>query len=226
VFPRSWRRLAIGVIALLAGAVVTVSALQAGQVGSVEQNPPVCSAYTEFLKGGQPEDISKCSELGRFLMRSADLYPLRFLMEYQKVFSTYSAYDVLIRGLIITMEGDAKKAFFILDVANTTTVAAYTKAGDDDRAIVYGALILRLKLLALRAALGDHASFLDTFPGVDFTALIGPQYAVFDQKPGRPDIDLICLLRTDNIRVPLRQVISSKRFLSCVSTSEMRYPYR
>ncbi len=181
------------------------------------QDPPVCAAYGEFLKGGQADDFSKCSELGKFLMRNADLDPLRFLIKYQKFFPASSVYDVLIRGLIITIEGDAKKAFVILDGANTTTVAAYTKAGDDERAFVYGALILRLKLLALRVGLGDNSSFIDAYPTVNFSNSLGPEFAVFDQKPGRPDIDLICLLRTDNIRVPLQQVISSERFLSCIA---------
>jgi len=226
--PWQWRHHAAGIALSLSAALVTASAAQARQVGSSVQGLPVCAAYGEFLKGGQPDDFSKCSELGKFLMRNADLDPLRFLIKYQKMFPKASPYEVLIRGLIITIEGDAKKAFFVLDIANTSTYAAYSKVGDDKRAFIYGSLILRLKLLALRAGLGDKASVLAPYPEVDFSALEGPEFAVFDQKPGRPDTDLICLLRTDNIRGPLQQVISSKRFLSCVGAGAAgkRGPYR
>jgi len=193
------------------------SSVQARQVGSSVQGPPVCAAYGEFLKGGQPDDFSKCSELGKFLMRNADLDPLRFLQDYQDLWQRGSPTEVLSRGLIFTLKSKHAKAFATLDIANTIVYAGYNKIEDSDRAFVYAVLIQRVKLHALRVGLGGNKSFLDDYPPAFFSFDLGPKFAILDRHLDHPEYSLICLMRNDNLQVPVEKVISSKRFHSCLA---------
>ncbi len=201
---------------------------QARQLDASEQGPPVCAAYGEFLKGGQPDDLSKCSELGKFLMRNADLDPLRFLQDYRALWRQGAPAEVLSKGLIFTLRGKQAKAFAVLDIANTIVYAGYNKIEDSDRAFVYAILIQRVKLHALRVGLGGNKSFLDDYPPAFFSFDLGPKFAILDRHLDHPEYSLICLMRNDNLQVPLEKVISSERFLSCVGAGAAgkRGPYR
>ncbi len=208
---------AAAVFLSLLSALIAASPLQARQEGSSVQVPPVCAAYGEFVKGGQPDDFSKCSELGKFLMRNADLDPLRFLQDYHTLWRQGAPAEVLSKGLIFTLKGKQAKAFAVLDIANTIVYAGYNKIEDSDRAFVYAILIQRVKLHALRVGLGGNKSFLDDYPPAFFSFDLGPKFAILDRHLDHPEYSLICLMRNDNLQVPVEKVISSKRLHSCLA---------
>ena len=102
-----------------------------------------------------------------------------------------------------------------MDLAAKTIPAVYfLEDRDIERGRVYGTLIDKSKVELLSRELGADSKILSAYKPASFDSF-GPEFSVLTRSLG--SAVLACLLVTDNLRVPFRTVVTSKRLLNCLN---------
>ncbi|MGR3290518.1 MAG: hypothetical protein ACU0C9_04910 [Paracoccaceae bacterium] len=185
--------------------------------GGIYKSIAICDAYLDYLNLIDVTEVSLCGSTTEFLIQNSHLDILRFMKKFHDRYTPSSAYGALSGGLIFVIEGNAPYSFAVLDTASTLVFGAFLKIGEEPRATLYAALADEIKILALKAEIGVESNFLNIFPDPNFGELLGPEYAVYDSDENRADHLMLCLLRADNLRVSVVQVVTSPLFIHCIN---------
>ena len=179
----------------------------------------ICDAYYAFLSMSEVDGTDGCDEVSSFLVSQRNEENiLKTLSIYSGKLEGKTPFDILLQGVRATNLGQRGNAFWILDFSGKQLFRAYTVGESSDRDYlrggVYSTLIDRYKLILLTAELPGTSEIIDTFQ-FDSFAGIGAEFEVMDRRPGSNV--LLCLLVSDNQRVPLDVVVSSEFFKNCLS---------
>lgn len=173
-----------------------------------------CSGYDIFLKGELPEATSGCDEMTTFLINHSQDSLHLFVSEYHKQFPEESNFELLLYALK-TVRQNSSTAYHFLGIAKKLIFGqAYFKIRDVERAGVYSVLIERLTRKILSAELPPNSRFIKDMPVTDLVARIGIEFKVFSGE--KPYVELVCLLKADNMRVPVRVIAISPRLRKCI----------
>ena len=176
-----------------------------------------CSGYDAFLKGELPESTSGCDEMTTFLINHSQDSLHVFVSEYHKQFPEESNFELLLYALKIMRQNRSTAYHFFRIAKKLIFGQAYFKIRDVERAGVYSVLIERLTRKILSAELPPNSRFIKDMPATDLVARIGVEFKVFSGE--NPYVELVCLLKADNLRVPVRVIATSPRLRRCI---EMR----
>lgn len=177
----------------------------------------VCSAYEDFLQGRETEAGDACHPIAEFLIENQSLGYLEFLEKISAGLGSENFLEMLASGLREVMFSNALLTFLWLDRADRWVF--YTMKGtsrDEERAWLYSLLISDLKYRAIQSLCNPNAdcNTLELFSSTK--ELLGSRYSWVDEA--RPDHILMCLIRTDAFLMPVRMVLDSPRFSTCIST--------
>lgn len=182
-----------------------------------------CDQYEEFLAdGGEPYDSKGCDRVTAFLLDNSELDRVRFILEYEKYTTKGSSFQVLNSALIRLIHGDAAGTYRTLEIAGPMIYHAFERY-DGERTILYSYLISKVREQALRALFSGQSSIDSLFLSPPNSALRSRPYMSFvelEVSVKRPDIALMCLIRSDNLAVDIEMVTSSKIFSRCLDVSK------
>lgn len=137
-----------------------------------------------------------------------------FLQKAQSFSRLESTFGSMAATMQSTVRGDAKKSYSLAGVSSSRVAIKLTGSGDLERAVLYNYLLSEIQRLAVVSMCQEELACEGLAPHLSITESMGRSYAELDSE--RPDIVLLCLLRTDGFLVPVRRVLDSKIFNACV----------
>ena len=202
-------------LAFLTTLLAAPASAQTGTDPSVFATIQPCAAYTRFLEGEPAGDTAQCHPLTQALLGASDKGLMQFLRTYSNALPQNAVIRLLVQAEGEMVLGNAARSYMALDFADRALFSALEQSGDLDRARFYASVISNLKADALRGLCADQG---ESCP--DLRGFIPPQDALAgfpaefaDTWPGTL---LLCLLRGDNYQVPIREVVQSMRFATCI----------
>jgi len=187
-----------------------------------------CSAYQQFLEGVDPSEKStqNCAELEKFVISLPELGNVGGVAEaYLETFMGHKEFgESPLAGLAMVLEAlvldEPRDVFQLAGQISFNTSYAFGRANALERAHLYSTILIELQRLSVLALVQGSGQFAGFEKGLSIADVLGERFSHLDEV--RIDFVYLCLLRTDAINLPIRQVVSSPRFQSCISFYDER----
>ncbi|WP_227268742.1 hypothetical protein [Roseobacter weihaiensis] len=179
------------------------------------QNSNVCSSYRSFLAKEDHDDSVICDAFTELLLSNSELGVSQFLRAVISDFEPTSAISFLAKGQLALVRGLPAEAFIWWDIADRELFHDLASSHDFERAITYSALLSGLKVSIIKSwCAAETAACSELRPYTSLIETLGPVAEGLDNY--RSDFLLLCLIKTDSYRIPIREVLSSEAYLACV----------
>ena len=111
---------------------------------------------------------------------------------------------------------DALRSYLWSEVAVRRVSIKMASSGDLERAAFYSFLLSEIQRMAVRAMCSDDFDC-DQFDetSMSVSEFVGDEFRSLEQS--RADLLLLCLLKTDAYQTPIRNVLRSPRYMSCIA---------
>lgn len=168
-----------------------------------------------LLSGDDASPNKGCSENVNFLIESANLNVVDFIEAYIERTSATTGLNYLLTGQKAVVFGKADLAFAWLDFADRQVFRDFFQSGDLERAVFYAISISSVKVMSVQELCDTERYSCDEIkPFQLFGNAMGSQFSYLDDI--RTDYVLYCALRYDSLEVPIREVLRSTTFNTCV----------
>jgi len=175
-----------------------------------------CQDYDNFLAGEEPVNPSHCHLISNFIMKNYSMGLYEFLQKFESTVNRNSGLNYLINGQIGVIRSNASRSYMWLDVADRQLFSDMMQSGDKERAVFYSGLMSAVKADAIKSFCdGENPDCENISGNLSIEEIVSELPS--DVVEARPDVVLMCLLRTDAYITPLRSVLFSKRFQSCIN---------
>ncbi len=177
----------------------------------------VCESYIELLEGVTPRTDDSCHLVANYLIEAKDYGATKFFRDFEKRTPNENGLLFMMRAQSAIVFGDAARAYFWADIADRQVFSDMLSAADEERASLYSSLLSGVKVQALKSVCTkDDCSVLDRY--IEPSEVLGNGFVYLDDI--RNDFVLYCLLRTDGYLLPIRDVLLSPAFSSCLKTGD------
>lgn len=175
-----------------------------------------CGEYYLYLRDEDLEASDNCKSTTNFLIDSADLEFLDFIETYLKFDGLSNSLKFLLNGQKAAILADPMAAYAWMDVADRQLYKELYQAGDAERANLYAVLVSEVKLSAFQLVCEKaDTRCAEIRKYQEIRNIVGSEYSYLDDV--RADFVNYCLLKSDNFSIPIRQVLSSTKFILCVT---------
>lgn len=175
-----------------------------------------CQAYQDFLAEKQITNRSDCNDWVLFLFDEKESKSHVFLRNVTEAVDPQSTYRFIAEVVAASQLGREQRTFLWAELASLNTAVAFSASVDQERIATYGTIFSELKLRAVRDICFGKSNCDEIEIDRSFEEILGRGFSNLDDT--KPDVLLFCLLKTDGYLVPIRQVLGSAAFRSCIST--------
>lgn len=173
-----------------------------------------CPAYLAFLQEKPLGDSAACHKLEIFLLEHDELSPLKFLNRTIELANEKTTLGATARAQKATVWGDARAAYTWSEAAARNAAITLGRNGDVERAAFYSHLLSEIQRQAVQALCAPQSGCDELEQLVTSSELLGSNFAAWDDY--RADFLLLCLLKTDAHQVPIRDLLLSPKFQTCL----------
>ncbi|MEL6641400.1 MAG: hypothetical protein AAFN63_18345 [Pseudomonadota bacterium] len=162
-------------------------------------------------------ELQDCHAIENFLLRNSHETDDVFLFRLERNSGRDSALSALVNMNIAVRKGDPWEVLAsALDVAMVASIKL-AMSQDEERAAVYGRIAQQLQLKAMDqiCGLGEMCHRLPEVSGL--MLILGDDFADLDTLPS--ERTAMCLIRVDGFTVPIRDVVKSRAFETCVENA-------
>lgn len=179
----------------------------------------VCDAYLDFLSsdGDFPkQNLGDCHRLAAFLLEHHTPHVVDFIEELGEFSGEDSSLGAMARTFWSVMFVDALRSYLWSEVAVRRVSIKMASSGDLERAAFYSFLLSEIQRMAVQAMCSDDFDC-DQFDEISMSVseFVGDEFRSLEQS--RADLLLLCLLKTDAYQTPIRNVLRSPRYMSCIA---------
>lgn len=179
------------------------------------ENTNVCPSYEQFLKLEGFKNDESCDQLTSIVIENYNSGYSKPLRVISNAFDPTSAISFLAKGMRAIVRRSPVDAYNWLDLADRELFRSFLSSRDFERAGSYAALLNMVKIMAIQTMCGPTNTKCDELE--PFTTLEDTLGSEFDVLANiEADILLMCLVKTDNHRVPIRDVVSSRAYQKCL----------
>ena len=186
-------------------------------IDSEEQPFYYCYDYQLFLGRLDRDSSGACSELEDFISSYEARDRRQYLEDFVALFSNANALTGLADALTAQLDDDLVSSFIDLDAADRLLYGSFLRNNDQGRATVYAVFLSSAKAAFLGQVCregGDANGCPDVAGFMTAAEMLGDTRSILDTAS--PFDVLYCLLKTDAHAGPIGDILSSRRFNSCV----------
>lgn len=209
-----WKSAAIAMLTVLISSISFPLSAEVNNRTNIFESVDVCESYSNFLEMAAFDDTSNCHTIAKYLLANSDLGNQAFLRKLYDTTGENSSLGAIAQTMFATMRQDVLLAVSTSEMANRRILVSLTSSGDVERAVVYSHLLSEIQKSAIQNLCGSKDECDEIASVGSLESILGPQFSELDAK--RADIVLMCLLRTDAYLTPIRFLLSSERFDTCL----------
>ena len=201
----------------------TSTKAQVSNQSDVYANVTSCAAYDSFLaeRSISDSEMGSCDAKTVFLVENDSAEISGFLRAYISKSQEGSTLYAFAEGLLstvrsFTLPNENINSFYALGSVETQLYSAFSMGGDAERAVLYSLLLFDTKMRMLLPELRPDSHMADGISSkrVKVSEMLGEEFESFDFHSA--DSILICLIKTDNFRVSVLQILRSKKMENCL----------
>ncbi len=173
-----------------------------------------CSAHTDFLKGKDVTTPNNCHGIATYQIENRQLTDIQFLKKMSLLADDGTSLGALIKAMQSSIFGDPTTIYSATELASRRVMISLGQSGDVERAVFYGQLLSDIKHKSLSYFCRKNTDCVNMGISLKTGKAFGASLSYIDDFP--PQATLMCLLRVDSYLSPLRTILHSHKFSSCL----------